>query len=82
MVSSEPKSANEYGDSIDYHAWSMLVVVMRNAITVVVFFTPTASTYRCEASVHDPTLQALNGQGWSGLPRSSQPRRSRLATRV
>ena len=68
LVKAVPKSSIDYGDLIDDHAWSVLLEVMRNEITDVVFFTPAASTYRCEATDHIPALRALDGQGWFGLP--------------
>ena len=68
LVKAVPKGSIDYGDLIDDHAWSVLQEVMRNDVTDVVFFTPAASTYRCEAMDYIPALRALDGQGWFGLP--------------
>ena len=68
LVKAVPKSSIDYGSLIDDQAWATLLEVIRNDVTDAIFFTPAASTYRCEATEFVPALRALDGQGWFGLP--------------
>ena len=67
MVEAAPGKSADFDDLMDSHVGSTMELVMFNAVTDVVIFKPTSSTYLDEPTNCLSALRGNTGQGWYGI---------------